>query len=120
MKLTEVQFQYSPGSYSYNQGVRGRHNYNHKTGNRNYNGFGGYHEFTGSELRLSGFDESGKVRNIDVKEEILDLFSRKRLGESFVNKLNARVPDAVDITINEDGMVKFSRDVRKALKGKKK
>ena len=60
------------------------------------------------------------MRNIDVKEEILDLFSRKRLGESFVNKLNTRVPDAVDITINEDGMVKFSRDVRKALKGKKK
>ena len=54
MKLLNLCFLYTPGTYMYHQQIKGKDNYDHRYGKKSFNGYGGCHEYGGSELLLAG------------------------------------------------------------------
>ena len=108
MKIKNVSLFYEQGSYIYHQGISGKNNYLHQTGNKSYNGFGGMSEYTASKLVLQGISEDNRIITINVKYQILELFSRKKLGEKFVDKLNDSLPQNIELEPNSEGFLVIS------------
>lgn len=117
MKLLNLCFLYTPGTYMYHQRISGKNNYDHRYGKRSFNGYGGCHEYGGSELFLAGEKEYGGLFQLDVKEQVLELAGRKKLGEAFVKRLNASLPISVDVEVDaETGKVDIEKILKMAIK----
>ena len=100
MKLLNLCFLYTPGTYMYHQQIKGKDNYDHRYGKKSFNGYGGCHEYGGSF-------------QLDVKEQVLELSGRKKLGEAFVKRLNASLPVSMEVEVDaETGKA----DIEKILK----
>ena len=113
MKLLNLCFLYTPGTYMYHQQIKGKDNYDHRYGKKSFNGYGGCHEYGGSELLLAGENEDGRSFKLDVKEQVLELSGRKKLGEAFVKRLNASLPVSMEVEVDaETGKA----DIEKILK----
>lgn len=109
INLTELGLLYIPGSYSYNQGISGRKNFEHTRGNKHYNGCGGEQVFTSSKLNLYGVTDDNQEMGLSIKNDILKIFDRSKLNDSFVSKIQEKMPKTVEIEMDENGGCHLSK-----------
>ena len=115
---------YIQGDYSYKQGIRGGKNFEHIDRNKHYNGSGGEQIYTASKLNLYGITGEKQEIRISVKDEILKTFDRSKLNETFVDKLQEKMPDAIQLEIDDDGTAHISQqsciDIYRTIHPRKK
>lgn len=109
LEIRQLKVIYTPGSYVYNKGIKGRYNYPHSYKNKIYNGCGGEQVFTSSNLNLYGTTNDEKQVQTSIKHDILKTFNRKKLSENFVEKLELQMPDTVILEKDESGEYHLSK-----------
>lgn len=108
MIIKETEIIYLPGSKSYNDGIRGPKNYEHieyvDGGRKGYDGVGRVCKNRPAKLVLYGLDENNnEIGPVNIKEDILKIFERQRLSESFVKELTDGLPDNSELGTDEFG-----------------
>lgn len=114
MKIKTNEIVYEPGTRDYQQRVKGKKNYNHSEFNKgnykDYNGYGGVHNITPSELTMYGETEDGSDIAINIKHAILTEFERENLSDSFILKLEEKMPEHVEVETNEYGNLQLTKE----------
>lgn len=110
VELNQLEIVYIPGTYVYNQRIKGKYNYEHSYGNKNYNGCGGEQVFTSSKLNLYGVKDDNKEMQVSIKNDILKTFNREKLSDDFVGKLEANMPNIITVEQDESDLYHLSKE----------